>query len=108
MGCGTTENVTGIFDTLNKLEYKPYTCDGLPEYRLTAMDGTEYAINLSEKWVWRGNNEQAELSDELIAQLDANETIKAYKLLRAEQCYDNSDNPVAEQNYNDGKTNWND
>lgn len=84
MGRGTPENVTGIFDTLNKLEYKPYTCDGLPEYRLTAMDGTEYAINLSEKWVWRGNNEQAELSDELIAQLDANETIKAYKLLHAE------------------------
>ncbi|MDE5589084.1 MAG: hypothetical protein K2J60_08065 [Acetatifactor sp.] len=61
-----TDISTGIFDALNGLEYKPYTCDGLPEYRLTAEDGTVYAINISEKWVWRGNNEQAELSDELI------------------------------------------
>lgn len=58
-----------IFDALNRLEYQPYTCDGLPEYRLTAADGTVYSINLSEKWAWRGNKEQAELSDELIAQL---------------------------------------
>lgn len=65
----TTENVTEIFDALNELEYQPYTCDGLPEYQLTANDGTIYAINFSEKWVWRGNSEQAELSDELIAQL---------------------------------------
>ena len=59
-----------IFDTLNKLEYQPYTCDGLPEYRLTAADGTVYSINLSEKWVWRGNQEQAELTEELISQLE--------------------------------------
>ena len=65
----TTENVTEIVDILNKLDYQPYTCDGLPEYRLTAADGTVYAINFSEKWVWRVNREQAELSDELIAQL---------------------------------------
>lgn len=65
----TTENVTEIFDALNELEYQPYTCDGLPEYQLTADDGTVYAFNFSEKWVWRGNSEQAELSDELIAQL---------------------------------------
>ncbi|MDE6641142.1 MAG: hypothetical protein K2K63_11505 [Acetatifactor sp.] len=64
-----TDISTGIFDALNGLEYQPYTCDGLPEYRLTAADGTVYAINISEKWVWRGNNEQAELSDELITQL---------------------------------------
>ena len=66
---GTTENVMGIFEALNKLEYQPYTCDGLAEYLLYAADGTVYSINLSEKWVWRGNNEQAELSDELIRQL---------------------------------------
>ena len=65
---GTTENVMGIFEALNKLEYQPYTCDGLA-YLLYAADGTVYSINLSEKWVWRGNNEQAELSDELIRQL---------------------------------------
>lgn len=64
-----TDISTGIFDALNGLEYQPYTCDGLPEYRLTAADGTVYAINISEKWVWRGNNEQAVLSDELITQL---------------------------------------
>lgn len=71
----TTEKVTGIFDALNELEYEPYTCDGLPEYRLTASDGTVYAINFSEKWVWRGNSEQAELSDELIAQLKENSSL---------------------------------
>ena len=51
---------------LNKLEYQPFTCDGLPEYKLYDIDGTVYSINFSEKWVWRGNSEQAELSDELI------------------------------------------
>ena len=60
-----------IFDALNEIEYQPYTCDGLPEYSLTAPDGTVYAINFSEKWVWRGNCEQAELSDKLISQLKA-------------------------------------
>lgn len=66
---GTAENVTPIFDVLNTLEYQPYTCDGLPEYLLTATDGTVYSINFSDKWIWRGNSEQAELSDELIARL---------------------------------------
>lgn len=65
----TTDNMAGIFDELNKLEYQPYTCDGLPEYKLFATDGTVYYINCSEKWVWRGKTEQAELSDELISQL---------------------------------------
>lgn len=63
------ENATEIFDVLNTLEYQPYTCDGLPEYLLTATDGTVYSINFSEKWIWRGNSEQAELSNELIARL---------------------------------------
>jgi len=63
------DELMGIFDALNELEYHPYTCDGLPEYRLTSIGGTVYAINLSEKWVWRGNSEQAELSDELATQL---------------------------------------
>ena len=72
-----TEKVAGIFDTLNKLEYRSYTCDGLPEYLLYATDGTVYSINFSEKWVWRGNSEQAELSDELISQLRENESLIA-------------------------------
>lgn len=71
----TAENVTEIFDVLNTLEYQPYTCDGLPEYLLTATDGTVYSINFSEKWIWRGNSEQAELSDELIALLKENKTL---------------------------------
>lgn len=58
-----------IIQALDGLDYQPYTCDGLPEYRLTAEDGTVYAINLSEKWVWRGNSEQADLPEELSAQL---------------------------------------
>ena len=58
-----------IFDVLDRLNYQTYTCDGLPEYLLTATDGTVYSINISEKWVWRGNSEQAELSAELISQL---------------------------------------
>ena len=69
--------VDGIVDALNKLEYQPYTCDGLPEYQLYAIDGTVYSINFSEKWVWRGNNEQAELSDELIRQLKESEGLMA-------------------------------
>lgn len=60
---------------LNKLEYQPYTCDGVPEFVLTDADGTVYSINFSEKWIWRGNNEQAELSDELIARLKGDENL---------------------------------
>ena len=41
-------------------KYQPFTCDGLPEYKLYDTDGTVYSINFSEKWVWRGNSEQAE------------------------------------------------
>lgn len=29
--------VNGIVDALNKSEYQPYTCDGLPEYKLMAQ-----------------------------------------------------------------------
>lgn len=63
------DKLVGIFDALNELEYQPYTCDGLPEYHITAPNGTVYAINFSEKWVWKENSEQAELSDELAVQL---------------------------------------
>jgi len=58
--------VDELVDALNKLDYQPYTCDGLPEYQLIAVDGTVYSINFSENWVWRGNSEQAELPAELI------------------------------------------
>jgi hypothetical protein len=42
-----------IFADLAKNSYSTPTCDGIPEYRLVAPDGTEYLINLSEQWVWR-------------------------------------------------------
>lgn len=63
------EEPSDLFEALDGLEYQPYTCDGLPEYRLTAENGTVYAVNLSEKWVWRGDSAQAELPDELAARL---------------------------------------
>lgn len=74
---GTSENAAKIFDALNSLKYHPYTCDGLPEYRLSAADGTVYWINLSGKWVWRKSEGQAEvseagLSEDLIARLKEN------------------------------------
>lgn len=74
---GTAKNGTEIFDALNSLKYHPYTCDGLPEYRLAAADGTVYWMNFSGKWVWRkgcGQTELSEagLSDELIAQCKEN------------------------------------
>lgn len=42
-----------IFADLAKNSYYTPTCDGIPEYRLVAPDGTEYLINLSGQWVWR-------------------------------------------------------
>ncbi|MBP5362402.1 MAG: hypothetical protein J6Y71_05185 [Ruminococcus sp.] len=42
-----------IFAQLASNSYSPYPCDGIPEYRLVAPDGTEYLINLTDKWVWR-------------------------------------------------------
>jgi len=42
-----------IFADLANNSYYTPTCDGIPQYRLVAPDGTEYLINLSEQWVWR-------------------------------------------------------
>lgn len=42
-----------IFADLANNSYYSTTCDGIPQYRLVAPDGTEYLINLSEQWVWR-------------------------------------------------------
>ena len=62
-----------IFAQLNALTYTPVTCDGLPEYTLTAPDGTFYQINLSGKWVWKNmKDEEAQLPDELVSWLKAN------------------------------------
>lgn len=42
-----------IFESLAGLDYRPYTCDGLPEFSINAPDGTKYLLNLSSGWVWR-------------------------------------------------------
>lgn len=67
----TPQNIQSIFAELAGLEYQQYTCDGLPEYSLTADDGTTYYMNFSEKWVIR-KDEQAELPDKIISWLEAN------------------------------------
>ena len=90
----TAENVTEIFDVLNTLEYQPYTCDGLPEYLLTATDGTVYSMNFSEKWIWRGNSEQAELSDELIARIKEDKNLTQAENIPIETNQPNTEIPT--------------
>ena len=68
-----TNEEKDIFAQLKSLNYTPVTCDGLPEYTLSAPDGTFYQINLSEKWVWKNmKDEEAQLPDELVSWLKAN------------------------------------
>lgn len=57
--------ISEIFQKLNSLPYEPITCDGLPDKMFIAEDGAAYAVNFSERWVWRNGVEQAELTDEL-------------------------------------------
>ena len=57
-------------ELLASLDYHYGTNDGLPEYSLTAGDGTVYQINISGKWIWRGNETEAYLSDDLTKLLD--------------------------------------
>lgn len=62
-----------IFERLDALEYIPITCDGLPEYKLTADNGTVYWLNFSSKWVWKdGIDAEAVLPDDMIALLKEN------------------------------------
>ena len=42
-----------VFALLDSLDYHAISCDGLPEYKLTAPDGTAYLINFDGGWVWR-------------------------------------------------------
>lgn len=66
-------NQSAIFERLDALEYIPITCDGLPEYKLTADDGTIYWLNFSSKWVWKdGIDVEAVLPDDMIALLKEN------------------------------------
>ncbi|MBQ9542060.1 RNA polymerase sigma factor [Ruminococcus sp.] len=59
-------------EQLTDLDYRSYTNDGLPEYTLTADDGTFYQINLTDRWVWREYAYEADLSVELAKFLDKN------------------------------------
>lgn len=69
----TVYNQSTIFEKLNTLEYTPITCDGLPEYKLTANDGTVYWLNFSSKWIWKnGIDAEAVLPDDIIALLKEN------------------------------------
>lgn len=60
---------SSVYERLNKLSYSNVTCDGLPEYTITADDGTVYQINFTEKWVWRNYTEEAVLTDDIIAMI---------------------------------------
>lgn len=76
-------NQSAIFERLDALEYIPVTCDGLPEYKLTADDETIYWLNFSSKWVWKnGVDAEAVLPDDIIAWLKEN-----IKELNLEEAY---------------------
>ena len=62
-----------VFCWLDNLDYIPITCDGLPEYELTADDGTVYLLNFSGKWIWKkGIDAEAKLPDDIILWLKNN------------------------------------
>jgi len=64
---------SAIFERLDRLDYNPITCDGLPEYKLTANNGTVYWLNFSSKWVRKnGIDAEAVLPDDMISQLAEN------------------------------------
>lgn len=63
-------NQSAIFEKLDTLKYTPVTCDGLPEYKLTADNGAIYWLNFSSKWVWKnGVDAEAVLPDDIITWL---------------------------------------
>lgn len=55
-----------IFDIMANLDYCPYTCDGIPDYILTAEDGTTYQILIGCKHVWRNGSEEADITPEIL------------------------------------------
>ncbi len=65
-----------IAEKLALLAYSPETCDGLPEVSVKGGDGAEYQINLSEGWVWKDKTQQAELTEELILEIQRWLTMK--------------------------------
>lgn len=57
---------TDLFVRLNSLPYTAETCDGLPEFQLTAPDGTTFQVNLSSGWIWRNWQEEAKMDRDVI------------------------------------------
>ncbi len=67
-----------VFKMLDSLNYQAISCDGLPEYQITASDGTVYLINFDGAWVWRrpsliaDADNEAPLTQEVIDAINAN------------------------------------
>ena len=67
-----------VFKKLDSLNYQAISCDGLPEYQITASDGTIYLINFDGAWVWRrpsliaDADNEAPLTKEVIDAIYAN------------------------------------
>jgi len=67
-----------VFKKLDSLNYQAISCDGLPEYQITASDGTIYLINFDGAWVWRrpsliaDADNEAPLTQEVIDAIYAN------------------------------------
>lgn len=67
-----------VFKMLDSLNYLAISCDGLPEYQITASDGTVYLVNFDGAWVWRrpsligDADNEATLTQEVIDAIYAN------------------------------------
>ena len=59
--CNITD-AKGLYALLSRLDYKPETCDGLPEYMISFDNEETFSLNITDKWVWR-DKEEARLSD---------------------------------------------
>ena len=63
-----------IFDRLDKLDYIPITCDGLPEFKLTTDSGQVYWLHFNDRYVWKdGIDAEAKLPQDIIEWLIANQ-----------------------------------
>ena len=67
-----------IFKMLDSLDYHAISCDGLPEYELTAQDGTVYLVNFDGGWVWRRPSLIAEADNEAPLTQEVIEAIRIY------------------------------
>ncbi|WP_141630227.1 hypothetical protein [Ruminococcus flavefaciens] len=62
------EDTTWLYNILEGLDYRPYTCDGIPEGIINGSNGLVYKLNFSERWVWRNGpngQEEADMPEEL-------------------------------------------